>query len=93
MPSQAIIRGFKGAIDFYLWKGIPCARAWPKHKPRAPFALESRNQQDFAYINRLWSQLPGNIQAIYNDMAVGTPLTGKDFLVMAYMKGIDYMEE
>lgn len=93
LPSQAIIDGFKGHIDFYLWKGIPCCRKWPVYRPRAPYPGEALNQGAFAYINRLWSQLPANIQALYRDMAVGTPLTGKDLLVMAYMKGLDYGEE
>lgn len=27
--SLATIRKYKGLIDFYYWKGIPCARKWP----------------------------------------------------------------
>lgn len=33
LPSESIIRGFKGIIDFYLWRGLPCARAWPRYRP------------------------------------------------------------
>lgn len=88
LPSAAIIRGYKGTLDFYLWKGIACVRSWPHWQPRTPYATESRNQADFAYINRLWSTLPENVQALYRDMAVGTPYTAKDVLVISYMKGI-----
>lgn len=92
LPEQAIIDGFKGDIDFYLWKGVPCARKWPVYRPRSPYPGEAVNQGAFAYINRLWAQLPVQIQDLYRAMAVGTPLTGKDIFVMAYMKGIDYGE-
>jgi len=27
--SKQTIRKYKGLIDFYYWKGIPCARKWP----------------------------------------------------------------
>ncbi|GAI98357.1 unnamed protein product, partial [marine sediment metagenome] len=30
LPHQAIIDGLKGKVDFYLHRGIPCARKWPK---------------------------------------------------------------
>jgi len=33
LPSIEIIRGFKGILDFYLWKGLPCVRAWPSWRP------------------------------------------------------------
>jgi len=33
--SLAQIQKFRGVIDFYYWKGIPCARSWP-NKPKHP---------------------------------------------------------
>lgn len=38
MPDTAIISGLKGTVDFYYYKGIPVARAWPRSpgKQRAP---------------------------------------------------------
>ena len=30
LPHQAIIDGFKGTIDFYVWKGLSVARKWPR---------------------------------------------------------------
>ncbi|GAH92479.1 unnamed protein product, partial [marine sediment metagenome] len=34
----AIIKGFKGTLDFYVWKGITCVRSWPRSpgRKRAP---------------------------------------------------------
>lgn len=87
MPQQAIIDGFKGVLDFYLWKGIPCVRKWPVYRPRPPSPAELTNQQAFAYVNKAWSDLPANIKLQWNAMAGGTALTGKDHYVRAYMKG------
>ena len=30
LPHMDIIDGLKGNIDFYVHRGIPCARTWPK---------------------------------------------------------------
>ncbi|MBA7585328.1 hypothetical protein ES708_27303 [subsurface metagenome] len=30
LPSLDIIHGFQGVLDFYLWKGLPCVRSWPR---------------------------------------------------------------
>lgn len=87
MPSQAIIDLFAGVIDFYLWKGIPCARAWPRYKPRTPSPIELANQQAFAYVNQQWASLDIAIKEQWNAMAGGTHLTGKDLSVRAYLKG------
>jgi len=90
LPHQDIISGFKGVIDFYLWKGKPCARKWPRHGKRTPYPEEAANQERFAYANRLWPTLPEAIRNVYIQMAVGTRWRGQDLWVRAYMKGLDY---
>lgn len=87
MPPQAIIDGFKGTIDFYYWRGIPCVRKWPVWHPRTPTPVEATNQHSFAYCNKAWKDLPANIKTRWNEMAGGTGLTGKDHYVRAYMRG------
>jgi hypothetical protein len=90
MPDKGTIDAMKGCVDFYLWKGIPVARKWPKYPKRAPSAREAQVQSDFAYINKLASQLPEAIIDQYKKMAVGTDFTWKDLLVRGYMHGFDY---
>ncbi len=92
-PTQVIIDGFKGVLDFYQWRGLWCVRKWPVYKPRIPHVTESLNQQSFAYINKLWRTIPSFVQNLYRAMAVGTPFTGKDLYVIAYMGGLDYTQE
>lgn len=90
MPNQAVITGFYGVVDFYLWKGIPCARMWPVWDPRDPHPLEKANQDDFAYIAREAKNLPEYMIQQYRDQAAGTTLTWRDLAIQAYMKGIPY---
>ncbi|MBA7689595.1 hypothetical protein ES703_98103 [subsurface metagenome] len=87
LPSQAIISGFKGKIDFYLWKGMPVARKWPRspgHK-RAP-AVEAQ-WPAFTIASRLWGEMSEEIQQAYIETAHGTTLSGRDLAQKAYLSG------
>lgn len=90
LPHQAIIDGFKGKVDFYLWKGIPCARMWPHWPKRDPTDPERAAQQSFAYITKAAAQLPEYIVDQYRRMAVGTPWTWRDLLTRSYLQGLGY---
>ncbi len=87
MPSQDIISGFKGKIDFYVYMGIPVARKWPRspgHK-RAP-AVEAQ-WPAFTTAAQIWNQLDEHTQEAYIETASGTPLTGRDLATKAYLAG------
>jgi len=88
MPSEAIISGFKGVVDFYDWCGIPCFRKWPESpgSERSP-AVEAQ-WPSFSYSAGLWKELSLEIQETYNTMATGTGLTGRDMFTRAYIKGL-----
>lgn len=90
LPNQAIIGGFKGKIDFYLWKGIPCARRWPRWRKRKASPAEAAAQEAFAYINQMAAFIPTFIRAQYVRQVTGTPFSWKDLLVKAYISGITY---
>lgn len=90
LPALATIDGFKGTIDYYMWRGIPCARKWPTWHTRTPTPAEAANQQRFSYANRLWSSASTVVKNACNEMAIGTPWTGKDLFVKGYLKGMDY---
>jgi len=87
MPSQDIIDQFKGKVDFYIYKGQPCARKWPRWHPRESYPAEKANQDDFRAINQAWHYFPEFIKRQFNRMAQGTPYTGKDLCVRSYMSG------
>lgn len=90
LPDKDTIDYYKGSVDFYLWKGIPCARRWPRYQKRNPSPEEAAVQSDFSYINKLASKLPVDIIDQYKAMAVGTGFTWKDLLVRGYMSGFNY---
>jgi len=87
MPEQAIISGFKGVVDFYLWKGIPVARSWPRSPghDRAP-AVEAQ-WPAFTTATRLWDHMSAYVQAAYIQSAQGTNLTGRDLAMKSYLSG------
>lgn len=87
LPLQSIISGFRGSIDFYLYKGLPVARSWPR-KPigkRAPAVQPYINQ--FTYAMHLSRQLSSNIRQAYVTMASPTSLRWQDFLIRCYING------
>jgi len=87
MPSQAIINGFKGKVDFYLYMGIPVARRWPRspgHK-RAP-AVEAQ-WPAFTTASRSWGEMSEQLQMAYTETAAGTNMSGRDLSAKAYLSG------
>jgi len=52
LPNATIIAGFKGKIDFYVHKGIPCARRWPVITGHRSTIGEKRNQNRFRYFQK-----------------------------------------
>ncbi len=88
MPGIKIINGFKGKVDFYYNMGLPVARAWPKSPGRNRSPAVKAQWPAWAYISKLWTALPPELQAAYNFMAGGTPLTGRDLFTRGYLKGL-----
>lgn len=87
LPNLNIIRHFKGAVDFYLWKDIPCARKWPHYPKRVPHGDEAANQQAFAYAQHHWLSQPPFLRAMFIDMASGLSVIPRDIFTRCYLNG------
>ena len=88
LPELAIIAGFKGKVDYYVCRGVPCARKWPR-SPGGRRSPEVEAQwPTFAYAATLWSQLSPEVQEAYNSMSSGTGLSGRDLATRAYLSGL-----
>ena len=87
LPSQAIISALKGTVDFYLWKGLPCARAWPHWPKRVPYPTEKAAQDRFAYAAKAWALLPEYLKEMYRQMVAGTDFTARDMFTRLYLTG------
>lgn len=87
-PAQAIISGFKGTLDFYIWRGIKCVRKWPRspgHK-RAP-AVEAQ-WAAFSYASKEWGNISPYIKAAYQRLSEGSGLSARDWFMRSYLTGI-----
>lgn len=85
LPGLRIISGFKGTLDFYIWKGIACVRRWPRspgHR-RAP-AVEAQ-WSAFSEASKLWNDLSPEVQDAYKRMSAGTHISGRDVFVKSYL--------
>lgn len=83
LPGLEVIRGFKGVIDFYLWKGLPCARKWP-HTPRSHLtAATLASAQLFGEIALAYNQLANEVLAAFQEDAADQPRTARDIFMSA----------
>ena len=84
LPNKSIIDGFKGTIDFYVNRGQPCARKWPRkpHHPKTPEQVAHWNE--FAWLNKLLPTLPANIHQAYVEEAYSGNVTWKDMANVLY---------
>lgn len=90
LPAEAIISMFRGTIDYYLWKGIPCARRWPRSPGPERSPTLTPAIQRLAYASWMWATLTPTVRSAYQSISSNTGLTNKDYSVRAYSKGIAY---
>ncbi|MBA7574952.1 hypothetical protein ES708_16768 [subsurface metagenome] len=88
MPHQAIIDGFRGSVDFYVYQGIPCARAWPKSPGKARSPNVRAQWPIFTYASREWRNLSPAVQDAFNELATNSGLAGRDMFMRAYLSGL-----
>ena len=88
MPSEAIISGFRGSLDYYYNMGLACVRKWPRSPGHLRTQAVMSTWGAFADASRLWSKLSPEVQRTYEEMATGTGLTGRDMFQRGYLKGL-----
>ncbi|GAI39660.1 unnamed protein product, partial [marine sediment metagenome] len=86
LPSQAIISGFKGKLDFYVHDGQSCARSWPRSPGKRRSLSVEAQWPAFRYAVQAWITLPEEIKNAYRKMAEGTGLTGRDMFSRSYLQ-------
>jgi len=88
LPSMAIIDGFRDVIDFYVHRGIPCARAWPRSPGKARSPGVEAQWPVFKQAAVLFNKISPSVRKAYEDMGAGTNLTPKDLFFRGYISGI-----
>ncbi len=81
LPSIDIIRGFKGILDFYLWKGLPCVRAWPTWRPARQSDASKTAALLFGAIIQAFSLTHSAVLEQLAIEATGIPRTARDIYV------------
>ena len=87
MPSEAIIGGLKGKLDYYYWMGIAVCRSWPKSPGHSRSAAVSAQWPIWTYISKAWRDLAPELRDLYNRQASGTTLSGRDLFTRSYISG------
>ncbi|GAI36660.1 unnamed protein product, partial [marine sediment metagenome] len=83
LPSIDIIHGFQGVLDFYLWKGLPCVRRWPRMTKAQQSDATKAASAIFGAISQGYSLLgEGALQAFQEDAADQTR-TARDIYMTA----------
>lgn len=81
LPSIEIIRGLKGILDFYVWRGLPCVRAWPRYRPAKQTAASLAAALVFGAIVKSYSLLGDIPLEAYREDALDQPRTARDIMV------------
>jgi len=81
LPSIEIIRGLKGILDFYLWKGLPCVRAWPTWRPARQSEASKAAALFFGAVVKSYSLLGETALSAYKEDALDQPRTARDIFI------------
>lgn len=85
LPGQAIIDGFKGTLDFYVYMGINCVRKWPRSPGHNRAPAVQTQWPAFAFAGSYYANLPAAIREAYAAMVKGSPYTGRDLFTSGYI--------
>lgn len=84
MPTQAIIDGFKGKLDFYYYMGKPCVRKWPRSQGKSQTPASVAQWPMFTYVQKLWNSTTPLVQTAYTDLSPESGLHKRDWFMRAY---------
>lgn len=87
-PGLATIDGFKGKLDYYVHDGQACVRTWPKSPGKKRTQAVMDQWPIFAWPAANWKSLSPYVQQAYTTLASGSGLSGRDFFMRAFIKGI-----
>lgn len=89
LPDPEVIRQFRGVIDFYIWRGIPVARAWPK-KPSQLTPATIQAATVFKEISRLLQNTWGPMHDYCHRIGEPYGWTWKDVMTRAAFGNLQF---
>jgi hypothetical protein len=69
MADRATILACRGVVDFYFWKGMPVARAWPRKSTQPRTAGEIASSEEFTVA----AVMTGAIDALWMERTKAQP--------------------
>jgi hypothetical protein len=69
--SQETIKALAGIIDFYYWKGIPCARKWPDWTHFKPSPRQKASMEAFKKIRADLKKLQIEVVNLWRQSCIG----------------------
>lgn len=77
-PDSGTIMASRGRVDYYLWKGIPVARSWPRKstQPRQPGEVLS--SEEFKVAAVATGAIAPVVQELFKAIHIGTGVTWVD---------------
>lgn len=85
LPSPEIIRGLRGILDFYVWKGLNCVRKWPHIPPASRTPASMASAATFGAIVKGYSLLGGALKTLFARDAADQDRTGRDLYMSAVL--------
>jgi len=85
IPAEAIVSGFKGTIDFYVWRGIACARSWPRTPTMARSPAVQAQWPIFAIAITAWNHTPTYVRDRLTSQSSPTTLSARDLASKLYI--------
>lgn len=78
LPDSATIMAMRGRVDFYEWKGVPVARAWPQpsRQPRTAGSIASSRR--FQAYTKMTGAIDPGMRADYRRFVRGHGITWVD---------------
>ena len=67
MPDTGTIVAMRHRVDFYYWKGIPVARAWPRKSTQPRSEGEILSSDRFTAYTKMTGAIDENVRAAYKD--------------------------
>jgi len=81
LPSPEIIRGFRGVLDFYVWRGLNCVRKWPHIPPASRTAKSMASAALFGAIIQGYALLGGVLKNLFTLDATDQDRTARDLYI------------
>jgi len=85
LPAQDIIDTFKGTLDYYVHRGIPCVRSWPRPPtgPRSPAVQEQ--YELWGHASRVWADQDETLHDAQRHMTTGGTMSGRDLSAVLFL--------